>query len=79
MLFRSPGLDGGAIAAALGVDASLCVEEEPGEYRIAAAGDAGMIAGLANHLVALGAPLDTITTGRTTLEDVYLQLTEEDA
>ena len=74
-----PGLDGGAIAAALGVDPSLCAEEEPGEYRIAAAGDAAMIAGLANHLVALGAPLDAITTGRTTLEDVFLQLTEEDA
>lgn len=78
-LSSRPGLDLDALAGALGVPAATCVETEPGEYRLAIAGDAGRIAALGQHLVAVGAPLDALTTGRTSLEDVFLLLTEEDA
>ncbi|MFM7060032.1 MAG: ABC transporter ATP-binding protein [Actinomycetes bacterium] len=73
-----PGLDLGALADAVGVPVTAC-SDAAGEYRIAAASDAHRIGALASHLVALDAPLDALTTGRTTLEDVFLQLTEEDA
>jgi ABC-2 type transport system ATP-binding protein len=78
-LSSRPGLDLDALALALGAPPDACEETEPGEYRVAAAGDAARIAALATHLVAIDAPLEALTTGRTSLEDVFLQLTEEDA
>ena len=73
-----PGLDLAALATAIGVPLAVCTEDA-GEYRIAAASDARLVGDLAAHLLAVGAPLDALSTGRTTLEDVFLQLTEEDA
>jgi ABC-2 type transport system ATP-binding protein len=74
-----PGLDLDALAHALRVERDVCAEPEPGEYRLAVAGDAERIVGLGQHLLANAAPLDALSTGRTSLEDVFLQLTEEDA
>jgi len=74
-----PDLDLGALATALGCEVGACTETEPGEYRVGIDGDAARIGALAGHLLAIDAPLEALTTGRTSLEDVFLQLTEEDA
>ncbi|MFM7617740.1 MAG: ABC transporter ATP-binding protein [Actinomycetes bacterium] len=72
------GLDLAALSAALGLPAGAC-SEQTGEYRVAAASDARLVRALADHLLSVDAPLDSLSTGRTTLEDVFLQLTEEEA
>jgi ABC-2 type transport system ATP-binding protein len=74
-----PGLDTAALAQALGVDAGDVVEDRPGEYVIRAAGTPGRIADLACHLRDIDVTLGALQAGRRSLEEVFLQITAEDA
>lgn len=73
----SADLDLAALAAAVGVDPGSVEADGTGGYRLLAASDAALVARLATHLDRGGLPLRSLTTGRTTLEDVFLRLTEE--
>jgi ABC-2 type transport system ATP-binding protein len=74
-----PGLDTAAIAKALDLDAGNVVEDRAGEYVIRAAGTPGRIADLACHLRDLDVTLGALQAGRRSLEEVFLQITAEDA
>jgi len=74
-----PGLDTAAIAKALDLDADDVVEDHAGEYVIRAAGTPGRIAGLACHLRDIDVTLGALQAGRRSLEEVFLQITAEDA
>jgi ABC-2 type transport system ATP-binding protein len=74
-----PGLDTAAIAKALDLDAGDVVEDHAGEYVIRAAGTPGRIADLACHLRDLDVTLGALQAGRRSLEEVFLQITAEDA
>jgi ABC-2 type transport system ATP-binding protein len=70
-----PGLDRSSLAAALGVDSELLVEERPGEYVLATEGTPAVIAELAIWLRDRDLRLAELRAGRRTLEEVFLLLT----
>jgi ABC-2 type transport system ATP-binding protein len=71
-----PGLDVGALKQALDADV---VEERPGEYLVRASGTPARIADLACWLRDQNAALFALQSGRRSLEQVFLQITEEKA
>jgi ABC-2 type transport system ATP-binding protein len=74
-----PGLDTAALAKAIDVDAGDVFEDRPGEYVIRAAGTPHRIADLACHLRDVDVTLGALQAGRRSLEEVFLQITAEDA
>jgi ABC-2 type transport system ATP-binding protein len=74
-----PGLDTVALAKAIDVDAGDVVEERAGEYVIRAPGTPARIADLACHLRDIDVTLGALQAGRRSLEEVFLQITAEDA
>jgi ABC-2 type transport system ATP-binding protein len=77
----APGLDVLAIARALGLGGveSRVVEDRPGEYVIRAPGTPGRIADLACFLRDENVTLAALQAGRRSLEEVFLQITAEEA
>jgi ABC-2 type transport system ATP-binding protein len=75
----APGLDTAAIAKALGLDADDVVEDRAGEYVVRAVGTPGRIADLACHLRDADVTLGALQAGRRSLEEVFLQLTADEA
>ena len=74
-----PGLDAGAIARALGLGDGEVVEDRVGEYVIRAAGTPARIADLACYLRDVDVTLAALQGGRRSLEEVFLQITAEEA
>ena len=75
----SAGLDVAAIARALGLPEGAVVEDRAGEYVVRAAGTPGRIADLACHLRDTDVTLAALQAGRRSLEEVFLQITAEQA
>jgi ABC-2 type transport system ATP-binding protein len=75
----APGLDAAAIGRALGLDDGEVVEDRPGEYVIRAAGTPERIADLACFLRDARVTLAALQAGRRSLEEVFLQITAEQA
>jgi ABC-2 type transport system ATP-binding protein len=74
-----PGLDAGAIGRALGLPDGAVAEDRPGEYVVQAAGTPGRIADLACFLRDRNVTLAALQAGRRSLEEVFLQITAEEA
>jgi ABC-2 type transport system ATP-binding protein len=72
-----PGLDLPAIARAVHVDATLLVEERPGEYLLRAEATPPLVADLAGWLRDEDVHLHELRAGRRTLEEVFLRVTSE--
>jgi ABC-2 type transport system ATP-binding protein len=72
-----PGLDCGALAAAVGLSVELVVEERPGVYLLRADPTPTLVADLACWLRDRDVRVGELRTGRRTLEEVFLQLTGE--
>jgi ABC-2 type transport system ATP-binding protein len=70
-----PDLDRSSLAAALGVDVVLLVEERPGEYVLTVEATPARIAALAVWLRDRDLRLTELRAGRRTLEEVFLLLT----
>jgi ABC-2 type transport system ATP-binding protein len=68
-----PGLDTGSLGAVLGAPV---VETSPGEYVVATAPTPGAVAALTAWLAERDLPLADLRAGRSTLEDVFLRLTQ---
>jgi ABC-2 type transport system ATP-binding protein len=75
----APGLDVGSIGRALGLDDGGVVEDRPGEYVVRASGTPARIADLACHLRDADVTLAALQAGRRSLEEVFLQITAEEA
>jgi len=75
----APGLDVIAIAGALGLAPGEVVEDRAGEYVVRAAGTPGRIADLACFLRDADVTLAALQAGRRSLEEVFLQITAEQA
>jgi ABC-2 type transport system ATP-binding protein len=75
----APGLDATAIGTALGLSDADVVEERAGEYVIRAAGTPERIADLACFLRDANVTLAALQAGRRSLEEVFLQITAEQA
>jgi ABC-2 type transport system ATP-binding protein len=75
----APGLDVTAIGTALGLSDADVVEERAGEYVIRAAGTPERIADLACFLRDANVTLAALQAGRRSLEEVFLQITAEQA
>ena len=75
----TPGLDVAAIAGALGLPPGGVVEDRAGEYVVRAAGTPGRIADLACFLRDADVTLAALQAGRRSLEEVFLQITAEQA
>ncbi|HWS47830.1 MAG TPA: ABC transporter ATP-binding protein [Acidimicrobiia bacterium] len=75
----APGLDCTALAAALGVTIADVVEDRAGEYVVRAAGTPARIADLACFLRDRNVTLAALQAGRRSLEEVFLQITAENA
>jgi ABC-2 type transport system ATP-binding protein len=75
----APGLDVIAIAGALGLGPGEVVEDRAGEYVVRAAGTPGRIADLACFLRDADVTLAALQAGRRSLEEVFLQITAEQA
>jgi ABC-2 type transport system ATP-binding protein len=75
----APGLDVRAVAAALGLPDDGVVEDRAGEYVIRAAGTPARIADLACYLRDADVTLAALQAGRRSLEEVFLQITAEQA
>ena len=75
----APGLDTIAIGRALGLDGGEVVEDRAGEYVIRAAGTPERIAQLACFLRDEHVTLAALQAGRRSLEEVFLQITAEQA
>ena len=73
-----PGLDCGALAVALGLDAAQVREDRAGEYVVDAPGTPARIADLACFLRDRNITLDALQAGRRSLEEVFLQITAEE-
>jgi ABC-2 type transport system ATP-binding protein len=71
------GLDHVALAAAMRVPTSAVQEPRPGDYIVTASATADRIADLAVWLRDHDAVLGELSTGRRSLEDVFLRLTSE--
>jgi ABC-2 type transport system ATP-binding protein len=74
-----PGLDTIALAKALDVDVDEVREDQAGEYVILRAGTPTRIADLALFCRDHDTPIFALQSGRRSLEDVFLQITAEDA
>jgi ABC-2 type transport system ATP-binding protein len=74
-----PGLDAGEIGRALGLPDGAVAEDRPGEYVVQAAGTPGRIADLACFLRDQNVTLAALQAGRRSLEEVFLQITAEEA
>ena len=74
----TPGLDGGALAAALGLETAQVREPRPGEYVLDVPATPELIAGLAGWLRDRDVTLGDLHAGRGSLEEVFLRLTSED-
>jgi ABC-2 type transport system ATP-binding protein len=72
-----PGMDLAALAAALDLPATSLSEVQPGSYAIHAAATPELIATLTVWMRDKGYALDELRTGRATLEEVFLELTQE--
>ncbi|MBV8950978.1 MAG: ABC transporter ATP-binding protein [Actinobacteria bacterium] len=72
------GLDHDELATALRVSVSAVHEPRPGDYVVAASATADRIADLALWLRDHDAVLGELSTGRRSLEDVFLRLTSEE-
>ena len=70
----SPGLDLGALAAAIGAPVT---EPHPGRYVLAAAPSSELVAGLTAWLHERGVTIGELQAGRRPLEEVFLRLTAE--
>ena len=70
------GLDVVALSERLGAPVA---EEEPGEYRVAAAGSPALVAALTAWLAERDLPLADLQAGRQRLEDVFLRLVSDPA
>jgi ABC-2 type transport system ATP-binding protein len=80
MWFASvPGLDVVAIARAIGLADGAVVEDRAGEYVVRAAGTPARIADLACFLRDADVTLAALQAGRRSLEEVFLQITAEQA
>ncbi len=75
----APGLDVVVIARALGLGDHEVVEDHAGEYVVRAAGTPARIADLACHLRDMNVTLAALQAGRRSLEEVFLQITAEEA
>ena len=75
----APGLDVRAIGSALGLSEADVVEDRAGEYVVRAAGTPERIADLACHLRDANVTLAALQAGRRSLEEVFLQITAEQA
>jgi ABC-2 type transport system ATP-binding protein len=75
----APGIDTTALARALGLSDGDVVEDRVGEYVIRAAGTPARIADLACFLRDANITLAALQGGRRSLEEVFLQLTAEEA
>jgi ABC-2 type transport system ATP-binding protein len=75
----APGLECAALAAALGLAAGDVGEDRPGEYVVRAPGTPDRIADLACFLRDRNVTLAALQAGRRSLEEVFLQITAEDA
>jgi ABC-2 type transport system ATP-binding protein len=75
----APGLDVARICSALGLDDGGVVEDRPGEYVVRASGTPARIADLACHLRDADVTLAALQAGRRSLEEVFLQITAEEA
>ena len=71
-----PGLDLAELAGALGLPMAAVVESAPGEYQVRAPTTPELVAALAGWLRDRGVALGDLRTGRRTLEEVFLALTE---
>jgi ABC-2 type transport system ATP-binding protein len=69
-----PDLDVAALAAHVGAPV---IEVRPGEYRVDTAPSPAAVAALTAWLAASDLPLADLRAGRSTLEDVFLRLTDE--
>jgi ABC-2 type transport system ATP-binding protein len=74
-----PGLDTAALAAALALEADDVSEDRAGEYVIRTGGTPRRIADLACYLRDIDVTLGALQAGRRSLEEVFLQITAEDA
>jgi len=72
----APGLDRVALAASLGLAVAAVCEERPGAYVLRAAVTPDLVADLAAWLRDHGVVLGELRTGRRTLEEVFLRLTD---
>jgi ABC-2 type transport system ATP-binding protein len=75
----APGLDVVAIGRALGLADADVVEDRAGEYVVRAAGTPARIADLACFLRDADVTLAALQAGRRSLEEVFLQITAEEA
>jgi ABC-2 type transport system ATP-binding protein len=75
----APGLDTAALGRALALNDEDVVEERVGEYVIRAAGTPARIADLACFLRDVNVTLAALQGGRRSLEEVFLQITAEEA
>jgi ABC-2 type transport system ATP-binding protein len=75
----APGLDVRAIGSALGLSEADVVEDRAGEYVVRAAGTPERIADLACYLRDANVTLAALQAGRRSLEEVFLQITAEQA
>jgi len=74
-----PGLDVHAIARALDVGPGAVVEERPGEYLVRIAATPALVADLACYLRDRDVMLLALQAGRRSLEEVFLQITADEA
>jgi ABC-2 type transport system ATP-binding protein len=75
----APGLDLHGIARALHVAAGVVVEERPGEYLVRVAATPARVADLACYLRDQNVMLLALQAGRRSLEEVFLQITADEA
>jgi ABC-2 type transport system ATP-binding protein len=73
----APGVDLAALAAALDLPTTALSEAQPGSYAIHTAATPELIATLTVWMRDKGYSLDELRTGRATLEEVFLELTQE--
>ena len=78
MVFTSiAGLNLDPLRSSLAVNAEMCRETLDGTYVVEAPTSAQSVREVLDFLSAFDAPLFSLATGQATLEDVFLQLTEE--
>jgi len=70
-----PGLDTGALAAALGLPPGDVAEDRPGHYAVAGEASAQRLAALAGWMDTQGVAVAELRAGRRSLEEVYLRVT----
>jgi ABC-2 type transport system ATP-binding protein len=73
----APGLDVEALAAAVGLDATVVREERPGEYVVEHALNPAMVAQLTAWMAERDVAIRELRAGAPSLEEVFLRLTRE--